>query len=90
MISFRVVSEDAIRLAPAFSKFPDQLQPQDLTNLPKYTAYVRLLIDGSPSNAFSISTLPPSTENGHREAVVRRTSQRQFANTKSFRKPSVA
>jgi hypothetical protein len=58
MIAFRGGSEDALRLAPAFSKFPDQLQPQGLTNLPKYTAYARLLIDGSPSNPFSISTLP--------------------------------
>ena len=78
MISFRVGSEDAIRLAPAFSKFPDQLQPQDLTNLPKYTAYVRLLIDGSPSNPFSVSTLPPPIRDGDRHAIVRRTSERRY------------
>ena len=59
MISFRVGSEDAAILAPAFSKFPGQLKPEDLTNLPNYTAYVRLLVDGSPSAPFSLSTLPP-------------------------------
>lgn len=79
MISFRVGSEDAFRLAPAFSKFPDQLQPQDLTNLPKYTAYTRLLIDGTPSNPFSINTLPPPAGDSGRSEIVRRTSERRYA-----------
>ena len=77
MISFRVGSEDAAMLAPAFSKFPDQLKPQDLSNLPNYTAYVRLMIDGIPSPPFSLSTLPrPSGED--RKDIVIRTSRRRF------------
>jgi hypothetical protein len=77
MISFRVGSEDAALLAPAFSKFPDQLKTEDLTNLPNYTAYVRLLVDGTPSAPFSMSTLPPP-EGEDRRDIVTRTSQRRF------------
>src|SRR5438034_5236611 len=33
LVAFRVGSEDALLLAPALSKFPSQLKPQDLTNL---------------------------------------------------------
>ena len=79
LIAFRVGSEDAELLAPAFSKFPGQLKPQDLTNLPNYAAYVRLLIDGTPSNPFSLSTLPPPEIEEDRREIVVRTSQRRHA-----------
>lgn len=78
LIAFRVGSEDAELLAPAFSKFPGQLKPQDLTNLPNYTAYARLLIDGTPSNPFSLSTLPPPTTADDRSEIVRNVSRRRF------------
>jgi type IV secretory pathway TraG/TraD family ATPase VirD4 len=78
LISFRVGSEDAELLAPAFSKYPGQLKPQDLTNLPNYTAYVRLLVDGTPSNPFSLQTLPPPETGEDRSEIVRRVSQRRF------------
>lgn len=77
MISFRVGSEDAALLAPAFSKFPGQLQPQDLTNLPNYTAYVRLLVDGTPSPPFSLSTLPPPIGEDRKDIVIQ-TSVRRY------------
>jgi hypothetical protein len=79
MIAFRVGSEDAALLAPAFSKSPGQLQPQDLTNLPNYTAYVRLLIDGTPSAPFSLNTLPPPAQDEDRREIVLRTSERRHA-----------
>jgi hypothetical protein len=79
MISFRVGSEDAALLAPAFSKFPGQLKPEDLTNLPNYTAYVRLLVEGTPSAPFSLSTLPPPAQDESRRKIVLRTSGRQHA-----------
>lgn len=79
LIAFRVGSDDAAFLAPAFSKFPGQLKPQDLTNLPNFTAYVRLLIDGVPSNPFSLGTLPPPSPNDERGKVVRATSDRRSA-----------
>jgi hypothetical protein len=77
MISFRVGSEDAGQLAPAFSKFPGHLKPEDLTNLPNYMAYVRLLVDGTPSAPFSMSTLPPPEGDDRRDIVIR-TSQRRY------------
>ncbi len=61
MISFQVGSDDAESLAQQLSKHVDQVRPTDLTNLPKYTAYARLLINGLPSNPFSMQTLPPTS-----------------------------
>lgn len=77
LVSFRVGSEDAERLAPAFSKFSGQLKPQDLTNLPNFTAYVRLLLAGTPTNPFSICTLPPPAAQDSRRDIVRRISHRR-------------
>lgn len=79
LVAFRVGSDDAALLAPAFSKYPGQLKPQDITNLPNYTAYVRLLIDGTPSNPFSMRTLPPPLVDEDRSDIVRRTSERRYA-----------
>jgi hypothetical protein len=77
MISFRVGSEDAALLSPAFSKFSGQLKPEDLTNLPNYTAYVRLLVGGTPSAPFSMSTVPPPPGEDRGDIVIR-TSQRRY------------
>jgi type IV secretory pathway TraG/TraD family ATPase VirD4 len=79
MIAFRVGSEDAMLLAPALSKFSGQLKPEDLGNLPNYMAYVRLLVEGTPSAPFSMSTLPPPVPEANRREIVLRTSQRRFA-----------
>lgn len=76
IVAFRVGSEDAERLVPAFSKFPGQLKPQDLTNLPNYTAYARLLVNGTPTNPFSLSTLPPPAANDRSDAVKRASARR--------------
>lgn len=56
MISFRLGIEDALLLEKEF-------QPvfgwQDLTNLPNYDLYLKLMIDGQPSRPFSATTFPP-------------------------------
>ena len=82
LLSFRVGLEDAELLAPAFSKHPGQLAAADLCNLPNYTAYVRLLVDGHPSRPFSLRTLPArsATVEEDRADIVRRTSQHRHAN----------
>ncbi|MDP1798584.1 MAG: type IV secretion system DNA-binding domain-containing protein [Planctomycetaceae bacterium] len=78
-VTFRVGSEDAELLAPAFSKFPGQLSEASLMGLPNYTCYVRMLLDrGVPSAPFSIQTLPPPEIHEDRNAIVRRASQRRF------------
>lgn len=83
LLSFRVGLEDAELLAPAMSKHPGQLTPADLCNLPNYTAYARLLVDGHPSRPFSLRTLPPDAQafDELRAEIVRRTSQHRHART---------
>jgi type IV secretory pathway TraG/TraD family ATPase VirD4 len=79
LLSFRVGLEDAELLAPAMSKHAGQLNPADLCNLPNYTAYARVLIDGHPSRPFSVRTLPPSAcMDEERSAIVRRTSLHRY------------
>ena len=81
MISFQVGADDAERLALQLGKFPGQISPENLTGLPKYTAYARLLIDGMPSKPFSMTTLPPpkSDLDPDRAEIVRRVSRRRFS-----------
>lgn len=79
MIAFAVGSTDAEWLATAMMTTPNQLTPQDLVNLPKYTAYARLLIDGLPSAPFSITTFPPPEIADDRSAIVLEASRRQFS-----------
>lgn len=79
IIAFQVGTDDAEVLAEQLSKHPDQLMSQDLTNLPKYTAYARLLIDGMPSNPFSLQTLCPPDITEDRFAIVCNRSRREHA-----------
>jgi hypothetical protein len=81
LIAFQVGGPDAETLALHLSQFPGQLRPADLGNLPKYTAYARLLIDGLPSRPFSMRTLPPPavSDDQNRSAIVRAASHRRYA-----------
>ena len=56
LISFQVGSDDAEALSLQFEEI---VTVKDILSLPKYHAYMRLMIDGMPSKPFSISTLPP-------------------------------
>lgn len=80
IISFQVGADDAEQLALQIGKYPGQISPENLTGLPKYTAYTRLLIDGIPSKPFSITTLPPpqNGEDPDRAEIVRRVSRRRI------------
>jgi len=79
LLSFQVGAGDAEFLA---EQLGGDVTGQDLMMLPKYTAYVRLLLDGMPSRPFSMKTLPP--RNGRRDRrrseVIRRTSRRRYGN----------
>ena len=79
IIAFQVGTDDAESLAEQLSKHPGQLHSQDLTNLPRYTAYARLLIDGMPSNPFSMQTLSPPPITEDRYAIVADRSRREHA-----------
>jgi hypothetical protein len=79
MIVFQVGSDDAEDLVLQLRKHRNQILPEDLTNLPKYTAYVRLLQNGMPEQPFSMATLPPAPIVVDRSAVVRRVSNARYA-----------
>jgi hypothetical protein len=77
LVSFQVGADDAEALS---AQLGDAVTPQDLQALPKYEAYARLLIDGLPSRAFSLCTLPPSQElAASRSDVIRRVSRRRYS-----------
>lgn len=54
MIVFRVGASDAPLLAAQLGDF----EPRDLTTQPNFRATVRMMLDGAPSQAFSMTTLP--------------------------------
>src|SRR5258708_740789 len=54
LISFRVGPEDAMILG---REFQAKFEPIDLLNLANYDIYLRLMIDGAPSQPFSAPTL---------------------------------
>lgn len=56
IISFRIGAEDAEHLAKEF--YP-VFNEEDFVNLPRYSMYLKLMIDGATSRPFSADTLPP-------------------------------
>ena len=77
LLVFQAGARDAEVLA---EQLGGDVTPQDLMALPKYTAYLRLLIDGMPSRPFSIETLPPPRpdEKRVRSTIIRRTSRHRY------------
>jgi len=57
IICFRLGPNDAAAMA---REFEPKLEAIDLLNLPNHEIYVKLMIDGAPSQPFSASTLGPS------------------------------
>jgi type IV secretory pathway TraG/TraD family ATPase VirD4 len=55
LVSFRLGAEDAPLIA---SELKSRFSSADLQGLPNYHAYIRLMIDGEPSKAFSATTRP--------------------------------
>ena len=77
LVAFQVGARDAETLA---EQLGGDARPQDLMMLPRFTAYVRLLVDGMPSRPFSMETLPPpaSSCTSNRLETVRRTSRQRY------------
>jgi hypothetical protein len=82
----------AFRLGQDAELFAEQLGGEllahDLRSLPKYQAYIRLLIDGFPSRPFSPRTLPPPRASAQRQEIVRRTSQQGYGSGSVSRRPT--
>lgn len=78
MVVFRVGAADAEFLE---QEFTPELVPEDIVNLPNYTVYLKLMVDGVTSRPFSARTLPPfkvgSSERA--EEMVIAESRRRYA-----------
>jgi len=79
LISFRVGQEDAWILAKEFS--PD-IDETDLVNLPNYHIYLKLMIDGVTSKAFSAVTLPPSGQSRSFKKKIIQRSREKYTGTR--------
>jgi len=91
IVAFQVGSDDAAVLSRQLSKFEGQVRPEQLAGLPKYTAYARILLDGLPSQSFSLQTLTPSESfDDVRANIIRDIARRRFgaANASDSRSPS--
>lgn len=76
LVSFQVGATDADPLA---TQLGGELSALDLLRLPHYQAYVRLLIDGTPSRPFSMRTLAPTAPlDSQRSGIIRRTSRQRY------------
>ena len=55
MVSFNIWYDDAVQMAQQFKWV---VTPNDMISIPKFRAYIRLMIDGIMSDPFSMGTLP--------------------------------
>jgi hypothetical protein len=78
MLTFQVGSDDAEVLS---LQFEEMVSPKDILTLPKYHAYIRLMIDGMPSKPFSVGTLPPPKfeQDEGRVEIIRGLSRERYA-----------
>lgn len=77
MTSFQVGSDDAEVLS---MQFEEMVSTNDILSLPKYHAYMRLMVGGMASKPFSVSTLPPPKleSSDERVSVIRRASRERY------------
>ena len=67
LAAFRVGPEDAQFLEQQFAPV---FTASDLMNVPNWTAYMRILTNGTPTKPFSMSTIPPDTTDPVRGAAL--------------------
>lgn len=76
VISFSLGNEDANYMA---EHLDGEIKATDLSQLPKYHAFAKILNEGAPQGPFSIATLPPiRPPKVDRVEKIRRHSQRRF------------
>jgi len=70
LVTFRVGAADAEFLE---KEFVPEFTIDDLVNLDKYNIYLKLMIDGAASRAFSATTLPPlpKPEKSYHEKIIK-------------------
>jgi len=82
LIAFRVGAEDAEFLEKEFSP---EISAEDLVNIPNHKIYLKLMIDGVTSRAFSADTLPPflPEEESYEEEILK-FSREKYSTKKSL------
>ncbi len=75
ILAFRVGPEDAKYL---ISEFEPTFSEEDLVNFDNYHGALKLLINGQPSNPFSIVTFPPSKENQEVKEMAKKISRERY------------
>ncbi len=85
IISFRVGSDDAEVLE---REFAPEFNANDLVNLPKYNFYIKLMIDGTASRAFSATNLPPPTPplKSYRQDIIKLSRERYSSSKEEVEK----
>ncbi len=83
MVCFQVGSDDAEDLS---LQFEEMVVPKDILSLPKYHAYLRLMIHGMASKPFSISTLAPPqfVQDPNRVQLIRRASRERYCEKRTI------
>jgi hypothetical protein len=84
VLSFQVGFDDAEYIS---QQFAEEVLPNDLVSLSKYTAYMRLLVEGMPTKTFSLNTLPPpefKIDQERMDKVIKVSRERYSADTDSI------
>ena len=81
LISFRVGAEDATYLE---HEFHPPFDATDFVNLPKYSMYIKLMIDGATSKPFSAQSLPPKTIITSFKEAIKQHSRRAYGRKRAI------
>lgn len=75
IVSFRIGAEDAKHLSQEFYPY---FSESDLVHLPRYSMYLKLMIDGTTSKPFSAISNPPNTKKYNLKTEVLKSSQNKY------------
>lgn len=78
IISFALGYDDAVMMS---SQFKGLITPNDILSIPKFKAYIKLMVDGMVTDPFSMSTfpLPSSSLDDEIKAKIRAQSRQRYA-----------
>lgn len=86
LISFRIGATDAEHLS---KEFHPVFNEDDLINLPRYSMYLKLMIDGATSQPFSATSLPPQIKTGSLKEKVIELSRKKYGNERTTVEKSI-
>jgi hypothetical protein len=81
VISFRVGATDASILSKEFHPVFNEI---DLINLPRYSMYLKLMIDGATSQPFSAYTIAPTITHESKKQTIVEVSRTQYGRSKGY------